>query len=690
MDDKLGILSNADIYYYMHNPKVWIETLLTDEGGKIHTAPKQSWIRIQRAWETYFMMDDGGRSTAKTYDYMLCGIAKAILLEKRMVVFFSGDARRGNSKTREYVGMWIEDCPMFADAVVPMDSVRGAAVRNRGGTTELPLKNGSLFKSYTPDWQSSGENTQSDRCNELIFNEWTSYPQPGSMVENVEPIATGTNYYRNNTMRFRAFGETLLGTPLGRQTNEQLIEIHSERKGFIPREHITDKTQPLGRCLSEFFRGFEVIFGFTYQDGVKDDGIGFPVIKTKEDIEKYFANYVDGDPVYGNKIVYDGSAKRPSDECYIYKQEHMEMIDKGDVRYGNYNISVDELGLEWDGIIFDSNVIAKARRTMLREDYDRVYGGKWTEGSSHRPYDPEDVERCRGDINIILSREEYPDDIFVLGVDAAKGTEQMRRGGDNVNKAGKGDDAGGIGVRVGKGTFENPHEVVFGFKARDVRAEPLAVQVHQAHNQIGFNLIAIDPNGAGGNLVDALIKPNIEVNGEKFKFTPLIMHDFEEAEKEGDRCLMYISRSEKLITEAFRLSDSASPFRGDDMLLDAMHTNLRNLLEKGGVVFPQRIDDRRLLQMYENKEMSKEEMNIRLDLEEMLDQLVKIKYQLDKKLPTQDKRVRTTNGVFRYARTGKKDLAYSLIYSLFVANIWGRWNEKLSEANANSFKTVYG
>lgn len=690
MKTKLGVLSNIDIFFYMHNPRRWIETLFTNNNGQIYRAPKQSWERVDKAWRTYFMMDDSGRSTAKTWDYMICGIVKAVLMAKRFVVFFSGDARRGNSKTREYVGRWIEDYPMFADAIVPIDNIRGAIVRNRGGTTELPLKNGSLFKSYTPDWSSSGENTQSDRCNELIFNEWTSYPQPGSMVENVEPIATGTNYYRNNSMRFRVFMETILGTPLGKITNEQFAEIHSQRKGYVPRGHITDKTQPLDFALSEFFRGFNEIFGFTYHKGIEDSGIQFPAIKTKENIIEHFAEYIDGDPVYGNKIVYDGSAKRPSDECYIYRQEHTRRIESRDPRYDHFNISVDDLGIEWDGIVYDSNVIAKARQGMLREDYDRVYGGIWTEGASHRPYDPQDIDKCRQEIDLVHERTvKNKESVFVLGVDAAKGTEAMRRGKENINTAGKGDDAGGVGVLVGDGTSVNPHKVCYIFKARDVRSDPLAVQVQEAHRKIGFNLIGIDPNGGGGQLVDALMKDKIEIGNEIYEYKPLIMHDFE-VERKGDRCLMYISRSEKLITEAHRLSESASPFRGDDMLLDSMHSNLRNLIEKGGVVFPNKINERQLLMRYELKEISEEEVEMRLSMEEMIQQLIRIQYQLDKKIPSTDKRVRTANGVFKYARTNKKDLAYSLIYALYIANIWGRWNERLSSDSPNEFNVIYG
>lgn len=690
MKTKLGKLSNIDIYFYMHNPKRWLETLFTNRNGNIYKAPEQSWTRIEMAWRTYFMMDDSGRSTAKTWDYMICGIVKAILLSKRFVVFFSGDARRGNSKTREYVGRWIEDYPRFADTIVPIDNIRGAIVRNRGGTTELPFKNGSLFKSYTPDWSSSGENTQSDRCNELIFNEWTSYPQPSSMVENVEPIATGTNYYRNNTMRFRIFMEEILGTALGQITNEQFEEIYAQRAGYIPRAHVTDKSQPLDFALSEFFRGFNEIFGFQYHEGIEDDGLQFPEIGTKEDIEKHFADYIDGDAVYGNKIVYDGSAKRPSDECYIYKEEHMSRIEHGDPRYNHFNISVDELGIEWDGLIYDSNVIAKARQGMLREDYDRVYGGVWTEGASHRPYDPIDIDRCRGQIDLIHKRTvEHQDSVFVAGVDAAKGTEAMRRGKGNINTAGKGDDAGCVGILVGNGTPVNPHKVCFAFKARDVRSEPLAVQLQEAHKKIGFNLIGIDPNGGGGQLVDALMKDRIELGNDLYIYKPLIMHDYE-VEKIGDRCLMYISRSEKLITEAHRLSNSASPFRGDDMLLDSMHTNLRNLIEKNGVVFPEKINERQLLMRYELGEISEEEVEMRMTMEEMVQQLVRIQYKLDKKLPSIDKRIRTANGVFQYARTNKKDLAYSLIYALYIANIWGRWDERLSSKSNSSYNVVYG
>ena len=690
MKMKLGKLSNIDIYYYIHNPQAWIETLFVNKAGKKYTAPKQSWERIAIAWITYFMMDDSGRSTAKTWDYMICAILKAILLQRRFVVFFSGDARRGNSKTREYVGRWIEEYPRFAETIVPIDNIRGAIVRNRGGTTELPFKNGSLFKSYTPDWNSLGENTQSDRCNELIFNEWTSYPQPSSMVENVEPIATGTNYYRSNTMNFRIFMEKILGTPLGNITNEQFMEIYEQRPGYIPREHITSKSQPTDKALSEFFRGFNEIFGFTYHAGIKDNEIQFPQIKNKEDIILFFENYLDGDPVYGNKIVYDGSAKRPSDECFLYKTEHTNRINGDDPRYNEFNISVDELGLEWDGIVYDSNIIAKARQGMLKEDYDRVYGGKWTEGTSHRPYSPEDIDRCRDKIKPICERgPQHNNSIFVMGADAAKGTEQMRRGKGNVNTAGKGDDACGVGILVGDGTQKNPHKVIYAFMARDVRAEPAAVQLHKAHKKIGFNLIAIDPNGGGGPLVDALGKGKIELDNKIYEYEPLIMHDYE-GQKDGDRCLMYISRSEKIITEAHRLSESSSPFRGDDMLLDSMHTNLQNLIEKGGVVFPERADSRQILMLHEAGEITKEEVEVFLALEEMVQQLTRIQYKLDNKLPTTDKRVRTRNGVFQYSRSNKKDLAMSLIYGLYVANIWKRWDERRGETNANSFSVVYG
>jgi len=686
------------VYYYMHHERVWLSHLFSDRSGIPFNTDELCWQRIGIAWRTYFMLDDSGRSTAKTHDYMLMALGKMALMPNISTVYFSLDARRGSDKTNAYAGKWLKNCPYFAERIKPLDSVRGAIVRNKGNTTEIPFKNGSLYKSYTPDWASLGENTQSDRCNVLIFNEWTSYPTPEAMVTTVEPIATHTNWAQNGTANFRVLMERALGKPLGRLTDAIMLEQNADRPDYVPRPHLINaKPVSDAEVLEIFFRGFKKIFGFDYHAGLQHDELGLIPIQTRADVELFFADYLDGDPVYGNQIVYDGSAKRPSDDCYLYTEYHWSktygegflydgsekhsigsLLDKqqvGDPRYGHFNISVDDLDSKWDGIIYNSNVIDKAREQMLTEEYNRVYGGLWVEGMSHKPYDAHEIMQCRRDVAIIAERaDDDRDAVFVMALDAAKGTEAMRRGQDNVNMSGKGDNAAAIAVRVGQGTADDPHSVIFGYKALDVRSDPVAVDIHRFHHQFGFNLIGVDPNGGGTQVIDSLAKPMIDLGTGWMNFEPIIPHDYV-GDLDGDRCLMFMSRSEKLITEAYRTSETQSPFRGEDMLINAYHTNMRNLLEKRGVVFPQAYSTMQILALHNNGQWTDEQLEAYVCIQEALEQLVNIRYVLDKRSTKIDKRIRTTNGVFKYEAKGKKDLAMALIYALFIAEVWLKWNQ---------------
>ena len=128
-------LSPIDVYYYAHFPREWIKKLYKLIDASL---PEINWQRVEVEWFVKFVMDDGGRSTAKTYDSLgITHLSKCILLPNRFLDLFGIDEKKGEDLFDDVIGLFLHQYPHILpyfkkpdNAKEPriLHSVRGAKI----------------------------------------------------------------------------------------------------------------------------------------------------------------------------------------------------------------------------------------------------------------------------------------------------------------------------------------------------------------------------------------------------------------------------------------------------------------------------------------------------------------------------------------------------------------------------------
>lgn len=658
----------------MHDPMLAIEYMLDMPRSGFDVLQIE---RLEREWRSIFFMDDSGRSTGKSHNLLAGEIAKLPLIQNRTGILLGLDKKIGNQLFDEHIVEWIRGTGHLKDFydVRRSDMEGRVAKKDYGAMAEfLPAcvlpgmpSTTSQIKTMTPDQGKEGKSLQSWRFNFVHFSEWTSWPKPEIMGETIEPIATRTNYLYKRTQDLMRRSEQHLQRPLGTIDNETWARAFGLVEGRHPRPHIgSDEELDTTMAIHNFKNNFFVTYGFSYDDGIGYDNINFPPLQTKDDIVRFFENFGRGDEGYSNQIVYDGSAKRPSDDCYIFRKFFSDMIEDGHPAYKDFNCSVEDIDPSFDGIIFDSAIIKKFKESNLEEDYLRVYGGKWTEGYKNKPYDPAAITKSMRDYMPSMSAD--ANEMYVVGVDAAKGTERMRSKGKATKGTGHGDDAGAAVVRLGDGTSNKPHRVSFVYVAEDVRKDPMAFDLHKINGVFNPLVMALDPGGGGGDLTDSLGKPRlIDEAGIIHDVVPIVLHDNEIAPDTALRKIHYFSRSDPYITGLYAQSagDKAA-WAGDDALVNKLHEVVGNMFEQGLVEVPRKLTAFEIAEMQNNGSLTSKEKEAILATQRAIDQINAIRYAMD---PRTGARKKTSRGLFQFESPRRKDLAYCVIYALFFANL---------------------
>jgi len=591
-------LTPIEVYYYSHNSESAIKLVF---GMNYADFPEINWERIRKAWTALYFLDYSGRSTAKTYDHMMSGLTKCAVLKNRRMNLFAVDRDKGIEIAEDFITPWLETEVNLKVILKKTRNVPEPRLIRSQSITKLPFKNLSLFKTYTPALRHESIKVKSDRTNMILFNEWTSWPA-GSidlMEETIEPIATRTNWYYNGTLRFRIATEKSLGIPLGKMSNELFSEIYKSKPDYQPRDWLSNN-QPddsFEKIRERFFRNFQRVWGFDYQEGIDDERLSFSEINSTEDIIGFFSDYLDGDPAVQNQIVYDSSAPKPSDASYEFIKYVWKRVKNGDPRYDFFTCSVDDIPPEFDGIIYNGSVINKAREHLLTEDFERVYGGKCVESKSQRPFSKAEINACcDNNMNVLLKRslEWSDDDVVIFAFDAAQGTIARRMGISKKERPGTGDDAAGCVLKVGSGIPADPHDIVLIYKADDVDKEPMAYDIHQLNLSFLPTQIWLDHGGGGNDLAAYLEKDKLEIDGEEFHFVPIVHNKYVYYDGTQQNILAFISRGEPLIQEILgEMGQSVKEkYSGEDFFRNAIITTGQRILRRRGVRFPRRLEPR--------------------------------------------------------------------------------------------------
>jgi hypothetical protein len=679
-------LSALQTYMLLHDPMLAFEYMIGM--GRNNFADEQI-ERIELAWRGIFMMDDSGRSTGKSHNLLGVGVIKLPLISDRAGLLLGMDKEIGSELFDEHIGQWLHgDGHLKAFIDVRRTDMEGRVPKTTYGRKVsfspafvMPgmSPRESRFMTMTPDLSRNGKKMQSWRFNMLHFNEWTSWPKPDIMAETIEPIATRTNFWFKRTVDFRAAMEKHMQEPLGALSDSKYAMAFALAENTAIRPWIDGSDpQPDLEIVRRFHLNFNYTYGFAYEHGVEHPQLKLPPVKTVDDVRRFFRLYLDGDPVLANQICYDGSAKRPSDECYHFKKFYQEMVDEvKHPLYNYYNMSIEDLDPKWDGIIYSSPVIKKFKESHLDEDYQRVYGGRWVEGYANKPYDPVEILRCM-DSNMRPSLEANGQ--YIITIDSAKGTERMRSvgGTGRTQGMGQGDDAGGAVLKLGDGTPENPDVIQYIYIADDVRKDPMAYDVHQLAHHFRPEILALDPGGGGGDLADSLAKRKLSLSdGSIVDAVPIVPFDYELEIIDQIPVLHFISRGNKMIKNVHILADSQKDtWRSDDFLLNRIHETARLAFAKGLVRLPRIYPKVELNQMHNEGVISIEEMNAMLAMNRAINEIYAINYAMD---TVSGNRVKTANGLNKYVSPKRKDLAYCIIYAIFMAHTYRKF-KKLTQS----------
>jgi len=501
-----------------------------------------------------FLEDHSGRSTGKTHNYLMDLSIRSICINMMDSIWLGQEAEIGKEVLDKHYGAWIKHEPNFRRFVTAKGNHK-AKVSHTQGKGLIMFHNGSSLNSLSPDPGREYKKTQTMRKNHGIFNEWTSWPYVEEIDDKIEPIFTNTNRPYRHTRLFREAMEKVTGVELGRLTNADLAGRHRQ-EDYIPRDHMEERqTNSWKYVLEKFYRNYEISFGFDYRDGIANERLQFESITGMNDIVVFFRHYDEGDPTYLNKLVYDGSAKKPSDECYSKHKSFKKKIKEGSHLYAIYRIGVDDIPSKWDGIIYDSTVVEKARKSMLTEKFNRVWLGHWKEGRAQNPFSwAEVMKACKEGWLGQLSRSDAGE-VFVGGLDSAQGTDATFSTAEGGIKDGRGDDGVDMIWKLGDGTAQNPHKLCFAHIMEDVRSEPMAYDIQKIESKFGAIFYMLDPGGGGKGVLGSLAKHRLEktdIDGQQIEreVVPMLPWDHK-MPRNAKTNISIFSLSNEMITTAY-------------------------------------------------------------------------------------------------------------------------------------------
>lgn len=630
--------------------------------------PDEQIKRFELLSLTRFLEDHSGRSTGKTHNYLMDLAIRSICINLMDSVWLGQEAEIGREIFDKHYAAWIEYEPNFRRFTTAKGNHKAKVAHTQSGAL-LRFFNGSRARSLAPDPRRDYKKMQTWRFNHGIFNEWTSWPYINEIADKIEPIFTNTNLPYRHTRLFREAMEQVTGIELGRLSNDELASRH-RTADYLPRDHMMEcRPQPWDIVIKKFHRYFEIAFGFDYRDGIVNKRLHFEPLTKINDIVMFFRHYDEGDPVYLNKLVYDGSAKKPSDECYSMHKSIMKKISEGDRLYAIYQIGVDDIPPKWDGIIYDSTVVEKARKSMLTEDFNRVWLGLWTEGRAKNPFAWHEVMMaCKEGWTGQLSRSDA-NEVFVGAIDSAQGTDATFKTAEGI-RDGRGDDGVDAIWRVGDGTPQNPHKLCFVHIAEDVRSEPMAYDIQEIEAKFEAAFYMLDPGGGGKGVLEKLAKSQIEKTDRDGQYStveviPMLPWDHE-TPRNAKTNICIFSLSNEMITASYVDSKTGKALlQYPDQLNNYMVALFQNALRDRTAQLPQQFEVEELIEAYNEGRIGDDQLQNLTNIRASFSQLCHLRYVTNRN----GRRKKTSHGVFTYTSPGKKDAAWTVLMGYMMCDI---------------------
>ena len=152
------------------------------------------------------------------------------------------------------------------------------------------------------------------------------------------------------------------------------------------------------------------------------------------------------------------------------------------------------------------------------------------------------------------------------------------------------------------------------------------------------------------------------------------------------RLMQYISRSNELIRAVYTESYKMPAFKDDGVLRNIMIAKAQELIRLGGVVFPREYTERQLLAKNRIGEISDQDLFVHMNLEEMIQQISKIQYEMD----GSGFRKKTKSGQYEYKFPRRKDLAITFIYAIFMADVLVKAKQKMNAGTDKGYPSARG
>ncbi len=666
-------------YIWMHDTYKACRDILEIE------MPEVQYKRFTLLQYARFLEDHSGRSTGKTHNYLVATGVISICCNLHETVWLGRTKDIGVKVFDTYPGEWIEYEENFRRFVTAKGNHKAKVSHDQSGAT-VRFFNGSIIQCLSPDPVKEYKKMQSWRFNHGIFNEWPDWPHIHEIPGKVEPIFTKTNRHYRRTRQFREAMETVLGIELGRLTNDDLGNRH-RILDYIPRDHIDEDAapKPFKRIQELFYKNFETCFGFDYRSGVIDIDLQFDPIDSENDIIMFFKNYDEGDPAYFNKLIYDGSARRPSDDCYWLHKMFKKKIEVGNKLYQQYRIGIDDIPIEWDGIIGDSTITEKARDEELAEDFKRIWLGHWTEGRAKNPFAWIEVINACVDGFLGQLRRSKESEVFAGAIDSAQGTDATFKTDEGVSD-GRGDDGVDVIFELGEGTKEKPHKLCYVKIAEDVRSEPWAYDVQEIESWFKSIFYMLDPGGGGKGLLEKLAKRTVnktDIIGEEFAMdvTPMLPWDHENPGNSKANICIFSMSNEMITAPYIDTKTQKALFQYSDQLNNYMVKLMQDAVKDRTVAFPAYLEEAEIIDLHNNKKITDDQLVNLIDIRKALSQLVHLRYETDKRT---GRRKKTKNGVFTYTAPGKKDAAWTVMMGYMMCDIIVRMAKMQEQDSDNS------
>ena len=178
--------SQKDAYELLHSPVLAFKVILD------YDLPPHEVIRVEDSWTAKYIMDDSGRDSGKSFNYMGINILKCILISDRICGIVSHTFGGGKQLFSDYIDDWYNSSPFFRAQCVSKPT-------HASDMWFIKFKNKSQFRVVPPDILKGGRRMRSQRWNSGIFNEWVFYPDYDPNVSVIDrviiPIVTRQNKF---------------------------------------------------------------------------------------------------------------------------------------------------------------------------------------------------------------------------------------------------------------------------------------------------------------------------------------------------------------------------------------------------------------------------------------------------------------------------------------------------------------